>query len=784
MIEFFTKERVSFFRNILVWTSISLLLLFILSFARVKIENYAAVSFVIFNNLLVWAPRQTSLLLLSFVAYLLLLIIPGFVISTFIIREAKFLLERLIYAVLIGSMLLTYLMIVFGPFSIIIAPLIWAFAIFWIIILFVKKRYSILISEWKTFISEVWRNQLIYGLLVVILILNLIPSIVLHLTNPWAMNDDHFLFLIEPAERLVVSGFYSPIDAAPSGFLNNTSVFPLGVAVLAMVTIIVSTFSANVLCVEVAGVSGIILSFFIPLMVFTAGRKLRNIQTGMIASAFFLFTQVNNRIMDARSTCFVYIFVMSLLISIVAYERSKDKSKVFLVLGGLSLGAIVITHLTTGILSLILLFGVYIFGFITKSYRYMKITSWCLLIGWICALPYLIWMFILGTRTHKGNLLLPIAVIFLFILIFIVLLLIGHLAESNKPLDQLKKYRYPTSILIVIYLIIIILRVLATPFIEPFYTGDLLYILNTYVFLEAFGFVTIIMSFFSEKKDFYRILALTILPVVFITQMLPVIIPQSLIFTALRLHADWDALLPPLYRNLIAKSYEYFLPVFLCFLSADFIIAVYKRLDDVKIMPSIFRFFSKFNIKKMHVAIFLFILFIIMPNPFVPNVRTRFDSYEKHLSQHWYPRFLWAHDGFWPTVGHTQWTYLSPEEEAVGNWFRENTPITSRFVFYTEISTVSGTWLLDKDYYVYLRISLVSGRAHAILKNQDVRAIYKTQNSTLRLELLQKGKGSYIVVGPYERGIYPGCEARLESDPMLNLGFKNEKFTVYSLKMI
>jgi hypothetical protein len=184
----------------------------------------------------------------------------------------------------------------------------------------------------------------------------------------------------------------------------------------------------------------------------------------------------------------------------------------------------------------------------------------------------------------------------------------------------------------------------------------------------------------------------------------------------------------------------------------------------------------------MQVAIFLFILFIIMPNPFVPNVRTRFDSYEKHLSQHWYPRFLWAHDGFWPTVGHTQWTYLSPEEEAVGKWFRENTPITSRFVFYTELSTISGTWLLDQDYYVYLRISLVSGRAHALLKNQEARAIYNTQNATLRLELLQKGKGSYVVVGPYERGLFPGCEARLEVDPMLSLGFKNEKFTVYSLK--
>jgi hypothetical protein len=171
-----------------------------------------------------------------------------------------------------------------------------------------------------------------------------------------------------------------------------------------------------------------------------------------------------------------------------------------------------------------------------------------------------------------------------------------------------------------------------------------------------------------------------------------------------------------------------------------------------------------------------------MPNPFVPNVRTRFDSYEKHLSQHWYPRFLWAHDGFWPTVGHTQWTYLSPEEEAVGKWFRENTPITSRFVFYTELSTISGTWLLDQDYYVYLRISLVSGRAHAILKNQEARAIYNTQNATLRLELLQKGKGSYVVVGPYERGLFPGCEARLGADPTLSLGFKNEKFTVYSLK--
>ena len=784
MIKFFTKERVSFFRNIFVWTSISLLILFILSFARVKIENYAEVSIVIFNNLLIWAPRQIGLLVLSFVAYLLLLIIPGFVISTFIIREAKFFLERLIYAVLIGSMLLTYLMVALGPFSIIIAPLIWAFALFWIIVLFVKKRYSILIREWKAFMSEIWSNQLVYGLLVVILILNLIPSLILHLTNPWAMNDDHFLFLIEPAERLVVSGFYSPLDAAPSGFLNNTSVFPLGVAVLAMVTIIVATFFTNVLCVEVAGVSGIILSFFIPLTVFTAGRKLRNTKTGMIASAFFLFTQVNNRIMDARSTCFVYIFVMSLLIAIVAYERNKNNNKMFLVLGGISLGAIIITHLTTGILSLILLLGVYIFAFITKSYRYMKITSWCLVIGWIFALPYLIWMFILGTSTHKGSLVLPIAVVFLTVLIFLGLLLIGHLAEIKKPLDQLKKYRYPASILIGIYLIIIILRILATPFIEPFYTGDLLYVLNTYVFLEAFAFVIIIVSFFSEKMNFYRILVLTILPVVFITQMLPVIIPQPLIFAALHLHADWDALLPPLYRNLIAKSYEYFLPVFLCFLSAEFILEVYRRLDDINIFQPIFSYLSRFNIKKMHVAIFLFILFIIMPNPFVPNVRTRFDSYEKHLSQHWYPRFLWAHDGFWPTVGHTQWTYLSPEEEAVGKWFRENTPITSRFVFYTELTTISGTWLLNEDYYVYLRISLVSGRAHAILKNQDARAIYNTHNTTLRLELLQKGKGSYVVVGPYERGLYPGCEARLEADPMLSLGYKNDRFTVYSLRMI
>ena len=784
MIEFFTKEKVSFFRNIFVWTSISLLLLLILSFARVKIENYAQITSVILSNLLIWAPRQISLLLISLVAYLLLLIIPGFVISTFIIKEAKFFLERLIYAVLIGSMLLTYLMIALGPFNIITAPLIWAFSIFWIFILFVKKRHSIIISEWKAFMSEIWTNQLVYSLLVVILILNLLPSLILHLTNPWALNDDHFLFLVEPAERLVVSGFYSPLDAAPSSFWHNPSVFPLGVAVLAMVTIFVSTCFRNVLCVEVAGVSGIILSFFLPLMVFAAGRKLRDIKIGAIASAFFLFTQVNNRIMDARSTSFVFIFVMSLLISIVAYERSEEKNRIFLVLGGLSLGAIIIAHLTTGILSLILLLGVYVFSFINRSYRYMKITSWCLLIGWICALPYLIWVFVLGISTHKGSLLLPIVVIFSAILVFLALSLIGHLAETSKPLDKLKKYRYPASILIIIYLLVIISRVLATPFIEPFYTGDLLYILNTYVFLEAFGFITIIMSFYSEKKDFYRILALTILPVVFITQMLPVIIPQSLVFTVLRLDSAWDALLLPLYRNLIAKSYEYFLPVFLCFLSAEFIIKLYNSLGEVKIIRSILFFLSKFNIKKTHVALFLFILFIIMPNPFVPNVRTRFDSYEKHLSQHWYPRLLWAHDGFWPTVGHTQWTYLSPEEEEVGNWFRENTPITSRFVFFTELSSITGTWLLEEGYYVYLRISLVSGRAHALLTNREARAVYQTQNSTERLELLQKGKGSYIVVGPYERGLFPECETSLEKDPMLYTGFKNDKFTVYCLNSV
>jgi len=783
VIEFFAKERVSFFRNIFVWTSFSLLLLFTLSLARVKLENYGHVSLVIFENLSIWAPRQISLLLFALVAYIFVLIIPGFVISTFIIKEGNFFLERLLYAVLIGSMLLTYLMIAVGSFGIVTSPLIWAFGIFWILLLLVRRKYSVLISEWRAFVSEIWKNQLLYSILVVILILNLIPSLVLHLTNPWALNDDHFHFLVEPAQRLVVSGFYSPLDSAPSSFLHNTSVFPLGVAVLGMVTIFISTFLGNTLCVEVAGVTGIVLSFFLPLAIFITGRKLKNIKIGVISSAFFLFTQVNNRIMDARATCFVYIFVMSLLISSVAYERSEE-NKVFLIMGGLSLGAIIIAHLTTGILSLILLLMMYLFGFINKSYRYLKTISWILMIGWICALPYLSWLFILGTSTHGGSVFLPIVSIFSVILIVLVLLLIGHLAETYKPFDQFKKYRYPMSIFIIIYLVIITSRILATPFIEPFYYGDLFFVLNAYVFLEAFGFITIIMALYSERKDFYHILVLTTLPAVFITQMLPVIIPQSLFITTLQLQSDWNALLLPIYRNTIAKSYEYFLPVFLCIFSAEFVIKLYKFLDKIKFVRSVLLFLSKFNIRKIHVALFIFFVFLIMPNPFVPNVRTRFDSYEKHLSQHWYPRFLWAHDGFWPTVGHTQWTYLSPAEEEVGNWFRDNTPITSRFVFYTEIGSITGTWLRGEGYYVYLRISLVSGRAHALLKNHEARVIYKTQNSTERYELLQKGKGSYVVVGPYERGQFKGCEARLESDPMLYIGFKNDTFTVYCLRTI
>ncbi|MFX1519421.1 MAG: hypothetical protein ACFFCD_05830 [Promethearchaeota archaeon] len=784
VIEFFIKERISFFRNIVVWTGVSLLLLFILSFARVKLENYGTVSSVIFENLLIWAPRQISLLFFALVAYIFVLIIPGFVITTYIIKKNCFFLERLIYAVLIGSMLLTYLMIVMGPFGIVTSPLIWAFVISWTVLLIVKRRYSIVISEWKAFVAEIWENQLFYALLVVILLLNLLPSLVLHLTNPWALNDDHFLFLVEPAERVVMSGFYSPLDAAPSNYLNNTSVFPLGVAVLAMITLIVSTFFTRVLCVEVAGVSGIILSLFLPLTVFTTGRKLRDIKIGVIASAFFLFTQVNNRIMDARSTCFVYIFVMSLLLSFVAYERSKEKNSVFLIMGGLSLGAIIITHLTTGVLSLILLLVMYLFGFINKSYHYMKVFSWCSLIGWVCALPYLSWIFVLGTGTHGGSLFLPIVFISSVILIFLALSIIGHLAEIWRPLDKFKKYRYPTSFFIVIYLLIIISRVLATPFIEPFYYGDLLFILNAYVFLEIFGFITIIMALFSERKDFYHMLTLTTLPAVFMAQMLPAIIPQPLFITILNLNPNWHYLLSPIYRNIIAKSYEYFLPVFLCFFSAEFIVKLYNFVDNINIFQFVLLFLSKFNIKKIHVALFVFFVFLIMPNPFVPNVRSRFDSYEKHLSQYWYPRFLWAYKGFWPSVGHTQWTYLSPEEEEVGNWFRENTPVMSRFVFYTEYDSVTGTWIRGEGYYVYLRISLVSGRAHALISKHEIWTLYETDNSTLRLKILQKGNGSYIVVGPYERGIFQGCENRFERDPMLTIGFKNDNFTVFCLKEV
>ncbi len=778
------KEKVSFIRNIFVWTSISLLLLFTLSLTRVKLENYGYVSLVIFENLIIWAPRQISLLVFTITACMFVLIIPGFVISTFIIKEARFFLERLVYAVLIGSMLLTYLMIALGPFSIVTSPLIWVFAIFWTLLLLIKRKYLILISEWKAFVSEIWKNQLIYSILAVILILNLIPSLILHLTNPWALNDDHFLFLVEPAERLVVSGFYSPLDAAPSGFWRNTSVFPLGVAVLGMVTIFVSTFLRNVLCVEVAGVMGIVLSFFLPLTIFVTGRKLKNIKIGVISSAFFLFTQVNNRIMDARSTCFVYIFVMSLLLSFVAYERSKEKNRVFLIIGGLSLSAIIITHLTTGILSLILLLVMYPFGFINRNYHYLRIISWYLLIGWACSLPYMSWLFVLGTDIHGGSLILPFVFIFSVILIGLVLLFIGRLAEIKKPLEQFDKYRYPMSIFILIYLLVIVSRILATPLIEPFYYADLLYVLNAYVFLEIFGFITIVRAFYFERKDFFFLLTLTILPAILIAQMIPVIIPQSLVITALNLPSVWHFTLTPIYRNVIAKSYEYFLPVFLCFFSAEFIIKLYNSVDNVKILQSIFSFLSKFNIKKIQVSLFVFFVFLILPNPFVPNVRSRFDSYEKHLSQYWYPRFLWSHDGFWPTVGHTQWTYLSPEEEAVGKWFRENTPVMSRFVFFTEISSITGTWVREEGYYVYLRISLVSGRAHALLKDDRVRKLYKTENSTRRLELLEQGKGSYVVIGPYERGEFPGCETRFEQDPRFYIGFKNDRFTVFCLRNV
>ncbi len=134
-------------------------------------------------------------------------------------------------------------------------------------------------------------------------------------------------------------------------------------------------------------------------------------------------------------------------------------------------------------------------------------------------------------------------------------------------------------------------------------------------------------------------------------------------------------------------------------------------------------------------------------------------------------------------------TYISKDEMDAVRWIRQNTPeyavVQSRIdyaghfdysltVCFAERKAALAHWKVA--YNRYPNLAAIDGRV------AEIRRIFQTDDSTERLQILDKLGIDYLFVGERERASFPGCEEKIKGTPSISEVYANSEVRVYAVE--